>query len=185
MRVEIREDTNGQEPAMVFPPGENYLDLRENPLAIERIAEARRYLPLRSFLIAINSPESLFTSASASTQGDSSAAISIGNSHEFASRATLVFAESSLNSERDYYVELAASLKELLERDAGDTIRTVLRILRCEFPHQNLRGFCLKIHLTASGISPEQAEMRWGLGLARLQQALLFRGRALRQNLGG
>jgi len=181
MRVEIIDDTEGRGPPMVFPPGENYVDLRENPRAVKRIEPARRYRPLRSFLTAVNSADSLFSSASASTQKDSPATVSAGQACEFASHASLVFAESSLNFERDHFTDLTACLKELLERDSGDAIRTVLRISPCEFPHQNRRGFCLTIRLVAHGASAEQAEIRWGLGLARLQQALLFRARALRQ----
>jgi hypothetical protein len=181
MRVEIIDDTEGCGPAMVFPPGENYVDLRENPRAVDRIEPARRYPPLRNFLTAVNSTDSLFSSASASTQNDSPAALSAREACEFASHASLLFAESSLNFERDHFMDLAACLKELLERDSGNAIRAVLRILPCEFPSQNRRGFCLSIRLVAHGASVEQAEIRWGLGLARLQQALLFSARALRQ----
>jgi hypothetical protein len=184
MRVEIIDDSEGRAPAMVFPPGENYVDLRENPHAVERIAPARQHLPLRSFLTFVNSADSLFTSASAGTKTDSPATVSAGNTCEFASQASLVFTESSLNFERDRYMDFTASLKELLERDPGDAIRAVLRISPCDFPAQNRRGFCLNIRLVAHGASAEQAEMRWGLGLARVQQALLFRARALRQQFG-
>ena len=184
MRVEIIDDTEGRGPAASFPPGENYVDLRENPHAVELIAPARQYLPLRSFLTAVNSAESSFTSASASTQADSPASVSAGDAYEFASQARLVFAEPSLNFERDRFVDLTAGLKDLLERDSGDAIRAVLRIGTCDFPTQNRRGFCLSIRLVAQGVSAEQAEMRCGLGLARLQQALLFRARALRQQSG-
>jgi hypothetical protein len=184
MRVEIIDDTEGRGPAMVFPPGENYVDLRENPHAVERIAPARHHLPLRSFLTAVNAADSLFTSASAGTQTDSPRAVSAENTCEFASQTSLVFAESSFNFERERYSDLAASVKELLERDMGDALRGVLRISPCDFPAQNRRGYCLHIRLVARGASVEQAEMRWGLGLARMQQALLFRARALRQQFG-
>jgi hypothetical protein len=184
MRVEIIDDTEGRGPALEFPPGENYVDLRENPFAVERIAPARRYLPLRSFLTAVNAEESSFTSVSASTKADSPASVSAWEAYEFASQARLVFAEPTLNFERDRFVELTAGLKDLLERDSGDAIRAVLRIATCEFPVQNRRGFCLSIRLVAQGVSSEQAEMRCGLGLARLQQALLFRARTLRQQSG-
>jgi hypothetical protein len=181
MRVETIEDTEGLGPAMAFPPAGNYMDLRENPRAIERIAQARQHVPLRNFLTAVNGADSLFTTASASTTADSPASVSTGEAYEFASQASLVFAESSLNFERDRYTELIAGLKDLLERDSGDAIRAVLRVSHCDFTAQNRRGFCLSIRLVAHGESAEQAEMRWGLGLARVQQALLFRARALRQ----
>jgi len=184
MRVEIIDDTEGRGPAVKFPPGENYVDLREYPLAVEGIAPASEYLPLRSFLTAMNGAESSFKSASASTKADSPASVSLGQVFEFASQARLVFAEASFNFERDRFVELTAGLKDLLERDSGDAIRAVLRIATCDFPAQNRRGFCLSIRVVAQGVSAEQAEMRCGIGLARLQQALLFRVRALRQPSG-
>ena len=95
-----------------------------------------------------------------------------------------MFAASSLNFDRANYTEIAASLKELLERDSADSIRGMLRISPCDFPEQNRRGFCLEIRLVARGDSAKQAEVRWGLGLARVQQALLFRARALGQQIG-
>jgi hypothetical protein len=184
MRVEIIDDTEVRGPAAVFPPGENYVDLRENPHAVERIPLARQYLPLRSFLTAVNSADSSFSSASCGTQADPPASVSAGDACEFASQASLVFAEPRLNFERDRFVDLTAGLKELLARDSGEAIRAVLRISPCDFAAQNRRGFCLSIRLVAQGVSAEQAEMRWGLGLARIQQALLFRARALRQQFG-
>jgi hypothetical protein len=184
MRVEIIDDTEGRGPAKTFPPSENYLDLRENLKAVERIALARQYLPLRNFLTAVNGADSIFTSASCGTQADSPATVSAGEAYEFASQARLVFAESSINFKDDSYRDLAAGLKELLERDSGDAIRAVLRISPCEFPAGGRRGYCLSIRLVAHGASAEQAELRWGLGSARVQQALLFCARALRQQFG-
>jgi hypothetical protein len=181
MRVEIIDDTEGRGPATVFPPVENYVDLHENPHAVERIGPARQYPPLRIFLNAVNSADSSFCSLSASTQVDSPASASTGEVYEFASQARLVFVETSFNFERDRFVGLAGGLKDLLERDSEDVTRTVLRISLCDFTAQKRRGFCLSIRLVAHGVSGEQAEMRCGLGLARMQQALLFKARALRQ----
>jgi hypothetical protein len=180
MHVEIIDDSEGRGPAMTYPPGENYVDRRENPRAVEQISSARQHAPLRTFLAAVNGPESLFTSASVTTKCDLPAAVA-GEAYEFASQISLVFADSSLNFDRDRYETLTSSLKELLERDSGDTVRTVLRIAPCDFIADKKRGYCLGIRLVAQGISPEQAEIRWGLGLARLQHALLFRARVLKQ----
>jgi hypothetical protein len=184
MRVEIVDDTEGRGPATAFPSAENYVDLRENPNAIERIALARQHLPLRNFLTAVNGADSFFASISCSTQADSPATVSAGEAYEFASQASLVFAESSINFERDSFRDLSAGLKELLERDSGDAIRAVLRISPCDFRSESRRGFCLSVRLVAHGASAEHAELRWGLGLARVQQALLFCARALRQQFG-
>lgn len=184
MRIDIIDDTEDTAQALAFPPGENYVDLRKNPHAIERIAPARQYLPLRNFLAAVNSPGSVFTSASVATECHARADASPDGVYEFGSQATLVFAVPSLNFDRGQYTELTANLKELLERDSGEAVRGVLRVSSCNFPEQNRRGFCLGIRLVARGDSAKQAELRWGLGLARVQQALLFRARAMGQQIG-
>jgi len=183
VRVEIVEEAEGKASAPVFPPEENYLDLRANPQAIEQIAAARQYLPLRNFLAAVNGAESIFATASVATKSDLPAAVSAGPAYEFASQARIVFAEPSLNWERKHYVDLCSGLKELLERDVADAVRAVLRISSCDFKAENRRGFCLSIRLVAEGSSAQQAELRWGLGLARIQQALLFRSRALKPHI--
>ena len=184
MRVEIVDDSESAEHAMTFPPAEDYFDLRENPRDIERVTTARQYLPLRNFLAAVNSADSVFTSANARAQPHLPPPGSPGEASDFSSQTSLVFADSSLNFERDRYAELAARLKGLLERDAGDALRVILRIAACQFTDEKRQGYGLSIHVIAQGASTEQAEMRWGLGLARLQQALMFSARALRQQLG-
>jgi hypothetical protein len=181
MRVEIVEEYEGKDRALVIPPGAGFVDLRENPHSIEQIAVARQYLPLRNFLGIINGAESPFATVSATVKCDSPAADSSANAYEFASQVSLVFAEIPLNFDRERYRNLNSSLKELLERDPGNAVRATLRISLCEFPGQNRRGFCLEIRLVAEGETTEQAELRWGLGLARMQQALLFRARTLKQ----
>jgi hypothetical protein len=183
MRVEIVEEAEGNAPALVFPPGEKYLDLRANPEEIEQIAEARQYLPLRNFLASVNGAESIFATVSAATKADLPAAVSAGPAYEFASQARIVFAAPALNWDRKNYVGLSSGLKELLERDTADNVRAVLRISPCDFTAENRRGFCLSIRLVAEGSSAQQAELRWGLGLARVQQALLFRSRSLKQQI--
>ena len=115
------------QPESVFPSGEKYFDLRANPQAIERIAGARQYLPLRNFLASVNSEESIFATASATTRSELPATVSADLAHEFASQARIVFAEPSLNWERRHYVDLRSGLKELLERDTADAVRAVLR----------------------------------------------------------
>jgi hypothetical protein len=183
MRVEIVEEAEGSAPGPVFPPDENYYDLHANLQAIEQIAGAQPYLPLRNFLASVNGAESIFATSSTTTKSDLPSAVSADQAHEFASQTRIVFAESSLNWERGHYVDLCSGLKELLERDAADTMRAVLRISSCDFAAENRPGYCLDIRLVAEGGSAQQAELRWGLGLARVQQALLFRSRALRQKI--
>jgi hypothetical protein len=183
MRVEIVEEAEGSAPGSAFPPEEDYYDLRANPRAIKQIAAARQYLPLRNFLASVNGAESIFTTVSATTKSDLPPGVSADQAYEFASKARIVFEEPSLNWERRHYADLCTGLKELLERDVADTIRATLRISSCDFAAENRHGFCLDIRLVAEGNSAQQAELRWGLGLARVQQALLFRSRALKQQI--
>ena len=77
MRVEVVEEAEGTAPATVFPPSENYFDLRANPQAIEQIAAARQYLPLRNFLASVNGAESIFTTASVTTKSDFVVALAV------------------------------------------------------------------------------------------------------------
>ena len=185
MRVEIVEETEGQASAHVFPPENDDSDLRANPQAIEGIAMARQYPPLRNFLAAINGADSIFATAGTAVKTDSPAAVSAGPAYEFASETTIVFADTPLNQEQQQYTDLCAGLKELLERDSADSARAVLRISGCDFSAGKSRSFCLRIRLVAQGSSAQQAELRWGLGLARVQQALLFRSRNLKQQIAG
>jgi hypothetical protein len=103
---------------------------------------------------------------------------------EFSSNVNLVFAVPSLNLDRMQFVELAENLQQLLERDSSETVRAELRISLCDFPEQNDRGYCLGVRVAALGDSANQAELRWGFGLARVQQALLFRARTLGHQIG-
>jgi hypothetical protein len=183
MRVEIVEEAEGAPPASVFPAGENFLDLRANLGAVDKIAAARQYLPLRNFLVSVNGPESIFATATATTKSDLPATVSTDQAHEFASQARIVFAEPSFNWERRHYTDLCSGLKELLERDTTDAARVALRISSCDFTAEKRRGFCMDIRLVTEGESEQQAEVRWGLGLARIQQALLFRSRTLKQKI--
>ena len=101
---------------------------------------------------------------------------------EFASQIYIVIAQSPLNLAARSYTDLAAVLKELLERAPATTVRAVLHISPCKFAEQNRSGFLLGSHLIGNGESARQAKTRWGL--ARMQQALLFSARAISQHFG-
>jgi hypothetical protein len=94
----------------------------------------------------------------------------------------VIFLREDANFGRGPLENLAQRLAELLEREPGDSLRAELQIAGIEFAETD--GFCLRITLYAQGNTPGQAALRWGLGLARLQQALLFVARGLRQQLG-
>ena len=184
MRVKLRLEFDSEPVGLEIPgdggePG-GYVNLRENPGAIEQIELARLHRPLRGLLVALNSVESEFASVACRTwtkeePGAAEAA-------EFGSRVDVIFSGQKHNFERSAYVSLAEGLRELLEREAaGDTLQAELCVLRCTLQESRRAGYALRLMLIARGGTPRQAELRWGLGVAHLQQALLFLSRAVRQ----
>jgi len=186
MRVQVASEA-GEKPYRLEVPwgptqsGSCFYDLREQPAALEHIEPARRHLALRSFLTLVNGSDSIFATVKAQTALSQDAAVASG-AYAFASRVALVFARAELNFQRENYEALLMHLRELLEKDtAPDTLDAEFHIPFCYFHAAARAGHALAFHLRARGTTPEQAELRWGLGLARVQQALLFLSRALRQ----
>lgn len=97
----------------------------------------------------------------------------------FASRIDLMISQGE-NPGHALYEEIAARLAGLLEREPGDALRAELHVSPAEFAGGRT-GFCLRLFLFSRAATEEQAELRWNLGLARVQQALLFIARAIRQ----
>ena len=189
MRVEVVFELDESSEKLDIPwegpdPATGYFDLRENPQAIERLEVARQHPPLRSFLATVNSADSLFSTVRCKAWPQPEDSASEKEPCEFASRVDIVFAAESFNFERRHYDDLVRRLQELLTRDATpDYLRAALRVHLCRFRTLARWGFCLRITLYARGATAEQAELRWGLGLARVQQALLFVSRILRQHM--
>jgi len=158
--------------------GTDRYDLHMAPGMVERIAPARDHLPLRTLLANLNAHNSLFA-----TFGCKAWASSETGSAEpwiFASRVDLIFLSEATNFGPGPLENLARRLGGLLEKEPGDALRVELRLASVELAGDT-DGYCLRLLLFAQGATPEQAEMRWGLGLARTQQALLFVARTLRQ----
>jgi hypothetical protein len=83
---------------------------------------------------------------------------------------------------RGMYFQLTQKLIELLKDAGSQEVMAVFLCLTSERPKRIPRGALgLRIRLEATGDSNEKAALRWGLGLAHLQQALLFTSRYLRQ----
>ena len=157
--------------------GTDRYDLHMAPAMIERIEPARNHLPLRTFLANVNAHNSLFATFACKVWTSSET----GGSEPcvFASRVDLIFLSEAVNFGPGPLENLARRLSELLEKEPGDTLRAELRIASVELAGDT-DGYCLRLLLFARGTSPDQAEVRWGLGLARVQQALLFVARTLR-----
>jgi len=154
-----------------------HVDLREDPGAIARIDAARKHAALRGLLLNLNDDDSPFSTFGCKvwTATDDSAA----EANVFASRIDLRVSPGE--EDEAQYHDLARRLAGLLEREPGDALRAELQISPAQLVGGR-QGFCLSVFLFARGTAPEQAQLRWSLGLARLQQALLFAARAIRQN---
>jgi hypothetical protein len=194
MRVELKLETGPGAAASEIPWNDSdggvagaasgkdmgFLDLRETPRLIERIAAAREFAPLRAFLGAVNERDSLFYTARSKISRAAA-----GTDQEFSARVEIAFASDALNANRMEWGQVAGQLSELLTRESGgETVSLELRLRPCQYKARGQDGFSMEMELRAWGASAEQAQMRGGLGLARVQQALLFISRAMRQRLG-
>src|SRR5271168_4553194 len=146
-------------------------------------------LAIKSFLAAIESDDSLFCVAQPLT-GPSAEESSSGQ--VFSEDIVLEFRQTELKCQRNLHFTLIEKLIELLkEAGSKETLQATLCLtststLRSSSGSQekpNLKELELRIRLAAKGESPEQAVLRWGLGLAHVQQALLFTSRFLRMQL--
>ncbi len=155
------------------------LDLRGNPGSIAGIDAARQHPALGGLLLNLNADDSPFSTFSCKQWADTDPANA--EPSVFASRIGLVVSQRAGEMGEPGYEDLAGRLAGLLEREPGDALRVELQISPAEFAGGR-QGFCLQLILFARGAAQEQAQMRWSLGLARLQQALLFLARAIRQN---
>ena len=178
MRVTLRLEPDAEPAGLEMAASR--LDLRENPGAIEQIEPARQHKPLRGLLAALNSEETMFATVACRTweKTESGAA----ETAEFGSRVDVVFSAQRQNFERHRFETLATRLRDLLEQESGgDNLAAEVRVVRCGYRESRSPGYALRLILTGHGSSPAQAELRWGLGLAHLQKALLYLSRNLRQ----
>ena len=186
MRVDVSHDASPHDDVLVVSWGSSdatsrRLNLREDPTALDGIEDVRRRPHLRSFLAAVNGADSVFASVRCRAgQSD----VTIPDSFEFSSSLDLVFADVDFNLDRNFALDSANRFAELLACDpSADFLSAAVRVRPCFFRAHDRPGFALNLSLRARGATPEQAELRWGFGLARIQQALLFLSRVVRHHL--
>jgi hypothetical protein len=147
--------------------------------------EAAASLAIKNFLAAIESDDSLFCVsqplAGPAPEESPSGRVCSGD-------IVIEFRQTEYSSNRSLHFLLIEKLIELLkEAGSANTLEATLCLtsgsisVREEIPLQ--KQFAMGIRLTATGESGEQAVLRWGLGLAHIQQALLFTSRHLRMHL--
>jgi hypothetical protein len=96
----------------------------------------------------------------------------------------LFFRGKEFRRDRSLHFQLIQKLTELLKNAGSPEVLAAKLCLLSERQDESVQGvFALKIELEAAGNSSEQAALRWGLGVAHLQQALLFTSRYLRQQI--
>lgn len=188
MRVEAANLLSEKTARIEFPwkdAGGEYLDLHENPGAITQIEAARENPPFARMLLELNEEGSLFRTIRAKVWPTITSASQPGAENSFQSRMDLIFARDSFNAMPERFDDAVHRLVGLWMKDSSaDTLVARLEILPCSYKESARNGAALRITLTAKGSTADQARTRWGLGLVRLQQALLFVSREMKQKLG-
>ncbi|MGC0773193.1 MAG: hypothetical protein WB543_09675 [Candidatus Acidiferrum sp.] len=146
-------------------------------------------LAVKNFLAAIESDDSLFCVAQplAGPSADESE-----GGRMYSGDIVLEFRHTEHSRQRSLHFLLLEKLAELLkEAGSQESLATTLCLTTASIsvgtsesqaePRQ--KELALWIRLAAKGDSAEQAQLRWGLGLAHIQQALLFSSRHLRLRL--
>lgn len=143
--------------------------------------EAPAALAIKNFLAALQNDDSLF--ALLEPLEGPAPDIATG-AQVFSGDLVLGFKQEELARQRSLQFLLVEKLIELL-KDAGstDTLEAQLCLATRNDNQGHPQHNSLCVRLLAKGDSAEQAALRWGLGLAHLQQALLFTSRHLRQHL--
>jgi len=163
---------------------------RRSGKAGDGAADLGAALAIKSFLAAIDSDDSLFCVAQPVT-GPS--ADETANGRVFSGDVMLEFREDGNARNRGLHFLLIEKLIELLkEAGSQETLETTLCLTSGSISVSDAgktapsrqKELALWMRLAAKGDSAEQAVLRWGLGLAHLQQALLFTSRFLRMHLG-
>jgi hypothetical protein len=96
----------------------------------------------------------------------------------------LSFRGTEYGGNRGLYFQLVQKLFELLKNVGSAELLSARLCLVSEKLEEGMPGgLALRVDLEAVGDSSQQATLRWGLGLAHLQQALLFTSRYLRQKI--
>ena len=159
--------------------------MRVEILAHVAVAEASRPAAdnraLQAFLASLKSEDSLFRATPCTLQPGAPAP---AETPSFSGGVVLSFCNEAHNRDRGLYYVLIEKLTELLkEAGSADALEVRLGLCSQAEPGAPAARNCLALELIARGSSREQAELRWGLGVAHLQQALLFTSRLLRQQL--
>lgn len=151
--------------------------------------EAAPMLAIKNFLAAMESDDSMFCIAQPLT---GPAAEQSSGGRIYSGDLALEFRQPEQRSQRTLHFLLLEKLAELLKQaGSNESLEATLCLTNVTLSEGSLEGekrpdtkkMALWLRLDARGDSPEQAVLRWGLGLTHIQQALLFTSRHLRLHL--
>jgi hypothetical protein len=132
---------------------------------------------LQNFLAVINAEDSLFRCALAGPEVSDTCC---------SGDLLLRFSSAAMASNRQLHFALVEKLRELLAQAGSPESMAVQMCIGPAGGAQSRAAaaeLVVRLRLTASGSSAEQTTLRWGLGVAHVQQALLFTSRHLRQRV--
>jgi len=140
--------------------------------------DAAASLAMKNFATALESDDSLFALLEPPTGATAEGA---PRGRVLSGDIALSFKQADLGKRRQLLFLVVEKLLELL-KEAGS--KEFLEARLCLTGGSGKPGEnALRIRLAGKGETTDQAMLRWGLGLAHLQQALLFTSRHLRQHL--
>lgn len=134
---------------------------------------------LQNFLSSLSSEDSHFSVE----HPGSGAAHKSGQAGEvYAGDFVITFRSAEDKENTGMHFTLLEKLSELFRgARSSSTLGVMLSLIKVPADEGRNAGLALGVRLAANGDSAEQAELRWGLGLAHIQQGLLFASRWLRQ----
>ena len=145
----------------------------------KKVKDAPKKRALQNFISSLNSEDSHF---SVEHSGSGSVHESEQAGEVYSGDFLITFRSPEDQKNSSLHFTLLEKLSELF-RSAGssDTLGVIMSLTKVPSTERGNPGLALRLRLKAVGDSAEQAELRWGLGLAHIQQGLLFASRWLRQ----
>jgi len=102
----------------------------------------------------------------------------------YVGRFVIAFRRLDLSADRNLYFILLQALQELLKNtSSSDALFATMCVTAPATDATHASEPSLILQLEALGVTPEQAKLRWGLGLQHVQEALLSASDLLRQHL--
>ncbi len=163
---------------------QQYVDLKMRPGAAAKLDECRRWPPMGTFLIRVNSYQSIWRTAKcdvwATTILDDDERADFGLPCKVGSYVDLLFDQRRLSSSLEPHLQVAARIEAGV---APVRLPAQLEIFlrRCLFHSEELWGYYLTIYTHAYGADPRQARRHWEAALRVLADVLAEIGETCRR----